>query len=138
MMGINKAMHKRLRVAVRLLWAQRALMSTLLSSLLCKETRFCLYGKTVGGLHIISWASWPCANDLKTGHAQSPCSLATAHSAGRRVIRLAKGTEMQLDSLKTTGPAVAALLHSLTTSQDDFDGLILGTLLADISALLRP
>ena len=45
---------------------------------------------------------------------------------------------MELDSLKATGPAVAALLHSLTNSEDDFDGLIFGAVLADSSAFVAP
>ncbi len=45
---------------------------------------------------------------------------------------------MELDSLEATGPAVAALLHSLTNSQDDFDGLIFGAVLADVSPFVRP
>jgi len=33
---------------------------------------------------------------------------------------------MELDASKTSGPAMASLLHSLSTSQEDFDGLIFG------------
>lgn len=33
---------------------------------------------------------------------------------------------MELDASKTSGPAMASLLHSLSTSQEDFDGLLFG------------
>lgn len=34
---------------------------------------------------------------------------------------------MQLDTLRTSGPAMASLLQSLSAYEGDFDGLILGT-----------
>lgn len=36
--------------------------------------------------------------------------------------------EMDLDELKASGPAMALLLQSLALHQEDFDGLILGTI----------
>ena len=33
---------------------------------------------------------------------------------------------MELDALRTSGPAMASLLQSLTTNEGDFDGLIVG------------
>lgn len=35
---------------------------------------------------------------------------------------------MDLDELKASGPAMALLLQSLALHQEDFDGLILGTI----------
>ena len=34
---------------------------------------------------------------------------------------------MPLDLLKTSGPALASLLQSMSTNEEDFDGLIFGT-----------
>ena len=33
---------------------------------------------------------------------------------------------MDLDASRTSGPAMASLLHSLSISREDFDGLIFG------------
>ncbi len=36
---------------------------------------------------------------------------------------------MELDTLRTSGPAMASLLQSLSTNGSDFDGLIFGAYL---------